>query len=144
MRITVYTDGGARGNPGPAAIGVVLKKDGRTIKKYGEAIGEATNNQAEYQAIIFALKKAKLLFGKAKAKEIEMEFFADSELAVKQLNHEYKIKEKELQPLFLKIWNLTIDFKNVSFSHIPREKNKEADVLVNEALDNQGKEQKLL
>ncbi|MBU1136746.1 ribonuclease HI family protein [Patescibacteria group bacterium] len=144
MKLSIYTDGGARGNPGPAAIGVVLKKDGQTIKKYGEAIGEATNNQAEYQAIIFALKKAKLLFGKAKAKEIEMEFFADSELAVKQLNHEYKIKEKELQPLFLKIWNLTIDFKNVSFSHIPREKNKEADVLVNEALDNQGKEQKLL
>jgi len=142
MKLLIYADGGARGNPGPAAVGVVLKKDGQTIKKYGEYIGEATNNQAEYQAIIFGLKKTKLLFGKKKAKEIELEFLTDSELAARQLNHKYKIKEKELQPLFLKIWNLTIDFKNVSFSHILREKNKEADALVNEALDSQSREQK--
>jgi len=142
--IQIYTDGGARGNPGPAAVGVVIKKDGQTIKKYGECLGEATNNQAEYQAIIFALKKAKLLFGKKKTKEMDLEFLTDSELIVKQLNHEYKIKEKELQPLFLKVWNLLVDFKNVIFIHIPREKNKEADALVNEALDGQGREQKLL
>lgn len=144
MKITIYTDGGSRGNPGPSAIGVVIYKENQIIKTYSEFIGKATNNETEYQAVIFALKKAKLLFGKGKAKEMEIEFLMDSELAVKQLNHEYKIKEERLQLLFIKIWNSILDFKTVSFKHIPREKNKEADRLVNEALDNQGREQVLL
>ncbi len=144
MKITIYTDGGARGNPGPAAIGVVIIQNGQTIKKYSEFIDEATNNQAEYQAVVFALKKVKLLFGKKKAKETEIEFYSDSELIIKQLNHQYKIKEEELQPLFIKTWNLMLDFKQVIFKHIPREKNKEADRLVNQALDEQGREQALL
>ena len=144
MEITIYTDGGARNNPGPAAIGVVIQKQGQTLKKYNEFIGEATNNEAEYQAIIFALKKAKLLFGKKKTKEMEIELYSDSELAIKQLNHDYKIKETNLQPLFIKVWNLTIDFKQVSFKHILREKNKEADRLVNQALDEQERTQTLL
>jgi len=144
MKITIYTDGGARGNPGPAAIGAVIIQNGQIIKKYSEFIDEATNNQAEYQAVIFALKKVKLLFGKKKAKETEIEFYSDSELIIKQLNHQYKIKEEELQPLFIKTWNLILDFKQVIFKHIPREKNKEADRLVNQALDEQGREQALL
>lgn len=144
MEITIYTDGGARNNPGPAAIGVVIQKQGQTLKKYNEFIGEATNNEAEYQAIVFALKKAKLLFGKKKTKEMEIEICSDSELAIKQLNHDYKIKETNLQPLFIKVWNLTIDFKQVSFKHILREKNKEADRLVNQALDEQERTQTLL
>ena len=144
MKITIYTDGGSRGNPGPSAIGVVIYKENQIIKTYSEFIGEATNNETEYQAVIFALKKAKLLFGKKKAKEMEIEFLMDSELAVKQLNHEYKIKEERLQLLFIKIWNSILDFKTVSFKHIPREKNKQADRLVNEALDNQGREQTLI
>ncbi len=144
MKITIYTDGGSRGNPGPAALGVVIAQEGQIIKKYGQAIGQATNNQAEYQAVIFALKKVKLLFGKKKAKEMEIEIKVDSELLAKQLNHQYKIKEKDLQPLFIKVWNLTLDFKKVSFKHIIREKNKEADRLVNQALDNQNREQVLL
>lgn len=144
MEITIYTDGGARNNPGPAAIGVVIQKQGQTLKKYNEFIGEATNNEAEYQAIVFALKKAKLLFGKKKTKEMEIEICSDSELAIKQLNHDYKIKETNLQPLFIKVWNLTIDFKQVSFKHILREKNKEADRLVNQALDEQERTQVLL
>ncbi len=142
--IQIYADGGSRGNPGPAAVGVVISKDGQTIKKYGEVIGEATNNQAEYEAVIFALKKAKLLFGKKETKEMELEVLMDSELVVKQLNRQYKIKEKDLQPLFIKIINLILDFKRVNFSHIPRQENKEADRLLNEALDNEGKNQKLL
>ena len=144
MQIIIQTDGGSRGNPGPAAVGAIILQQGQILKKYGESIGQATNNQAEYQAVIFALKKVKLLFGKKKAKEMEIEIKIDSELVVRQLNHEYKIKEKELQPLFLKIWNLILDFKSVSFKHIRREENKEADQMVNQALDNQGREQSLL
>jgi len=144
MKIIIYTDGGSRGNPGPSAIGVAIYKEDQSIKTYSEFIGEATNNETEYQAVVFALKKAKLLFGKKKAKQMEIEVLMDSELAVKQLNHEYKIKEKRLQLLFIEIWNLILDFKEVSFKHIPREKNKEADRLVNQALDNQDREQVLL
>jgi ribonuclease HI len=139
MKLIIHTDGGARGNPGPAAIGVVITQEGQILKKYSEFIGEATNNQAEYQAVIFALKKVKLLFGKKKAKAMEIEIMVDSELVAKQLNHQYKIKEKDLQPLFLKVWNLMLDFEQVSFQHVPREKNKEADRLVNQALDTQEK-----
>ena len=137
MKITIYTDGGARGNPGPAAIGVIIQKEGQILKKYSQCIGQTTNNQAEYQAIIFALKKIKLLFGKKKAKTMEIEICLDSELIAKQLNHQYKIKEKDLQPLFLKIWNLILDFSQLDFKYIPRQQNKEADRLVNQALDAQ-------
>lgn len=129
-KIVIYTDGGARGNPGPAAIGVIVGD-----KEYGEYIGEKTNNQAEYEAAIFALKKVKQLIGKKKSKEAEVEVRLDSELVVNQLAGEYKIKEPELQPLFLQVWNLRLDFKKVSFIHIPREKNRRADRLVNSVLD---------
>lgn len=139
MKTIIYTDGGARNNPGPAAIGAVVTQDGQTLKKYSHFIGRATNNQAEYEAVIFALKKVKLLFGKKKAKTMEIEIRLDSELVAKQLNHQYKIKEEELQPLFLKAWNLVLDFEQVNFKYIPRQQNKEADRLVNQALDNQEK-----
>ena len=129
-KLTIYTDGGARGNPGPAAIGAVVGN-----KKYGEYIGETTNNVAEYKALAFALKKAKALLGKKKAKETEVECYMDSELLTKQLTGQYKIEDEGLQPLWLEIWNLKLDFKKVDFHHIPREKNKEADKMVNEALD---------
>ena len=144
MRIIIQTDGGSRGNPGPAAVGAIISQEGQILKKYGESIGQATNNQAEYQAVIFALKKVKLLFGKKKAKEMEIEIKVDSELIVKQLNHEYKIKEKDLQLLFIKIWNLILDFNSVSFKYVRREENKEADQMVNQALDNEDREQSLL
>lgn len=134
-KITIYTDGGSRGNPGPAAIGVVIMSNNQVVKKYGEFIGQATNNVAEYQAVIFALKKAKLLFGKKKAKDLEIDFRVDSELVEKQMNHRYKIKEKSLVPLFIQTWNLVMDFGQVTFSHVLRGRNKEADVLVNAALD---------
>lgn len=129
-KLVIYTDGGARGNPGPAAIGVVVGK-----KSYGEAIGNTTNNVAEYRAVIFGLKKAKSLLGGKKAEEAEIEVRADSELIVSQLNGDYKIKEESLKPLFIDIWNLKQDFKSVVFTHVPREKNREADRLVNQALD---------
>src|SRR3990172_7643680 len=131
-KITMFTDGGSRNNPGPAAVGVYIETLG---KKYAEYIGEKTNNEAEYEALIFGLKKIKALIGKAKAKNTGIECFLDSELAVKQLNHKYKLTEKHIQELFLKIWNLMLDFKLVKFYHITREKNKIADALVNKALD---------
>jgi len=136
MKFIIYTDGGARGNPGPAAIGVVLcDEKGTVIKKYSEAIGEATNNEAEYQAVIFALKKIKQLWRKEEIKKSQIEMRLDSELVAKQLSHEYKIKESNIQPLFLKVWNLMLDFGQIKFKSIPREENKEADKLVNRALD---------
>lgn len=133
-KITAYTDGGARGNPGPAAIGAVITIDGEE-KRYGEAIGKTTNNVAEYQAVIFALKKIKLLIGKEKAKSAEIEIKADTELVVKQMKGEYKIKNEGLRDYFIELWNLTQDFKKVTFTHVLRGENRGADKLVNQALD---------
>lgn len=129
-KLIVHTDGGSRGNPGPAAIGVVIGG-----KEYGEYLGVTTNNQAEYQAVIFALKKMKQILGKKKTKETEVVFKVDSELIVKQINGQYKILEPELQPHFLEIWNARLDFKKVEFMHVPREENKIADRIVNHVLD---------
>lgn len=130
-KIVMYTDGGSRGNPGPAGIGVYIETLG---KKYGECIGKKTNNEAEYLALIFGLKKLKQLLG-AKAKQFTIQCYLDSELVVKQLNHEYKLKDSRIQAFFIEIWNLSLDFKIVEFAHVFREKNKIADSLVNEALD---------
>lgn len=136
-KIIIYTDGGSRGNPGPAAIGVVFcNEKGELIKKYSQFLGHITNNEAEYQAVIFALKKFKALFGKKLAQNSEIEIRTDSELLVKQLNGQYKILEPRIQSLFITIWNLKIDFKKINFKLIPREKNQEADRLVNETLNN--------
>ncbi|MCK4454141.1 ribonuclease HI family protein [Candidatus Parcubacteria bacterium] len=144
-KIIIYTDGGSRGNPGPSAIGVVISDEkGNRLKEYSQYLGDdLTNNEAEYQAVIFALKKIKLLFGKKTAYNSEIEINSDSQLLVKQMNGEYKILEPNIQPLFLKVWNLKIDFKKLTFKSIPREQNKEADRLVNEALDSQNKVRKL-
>jgi len=136
-KITIHTDGGSRGNPGPAAVGVVI--EGLTgTHEYGEYIGETTNNEAEYRAVIFALKKLKSLIGSDKSKESLVEFALDSELVVKQLNKEYKLKDKNIQNFFIEIWNLTFDFGDVTFRHIPREENTEADRIVNQVLDREG------
>lgn len=133
-KIIIYTDGGARGNPGPAAIGVVIHFSD-CVKSYEEAIGNATNNVAEYKAVIFGLKKTKALLGGEKAEQAELEIRSDSELIVHQLNGKYKIKEDELKMLFVGVWNAKQEFHSVQFVHIPREKNEDADKLVNRALD---------
>ncbi len=136
MRYILYTDGGSRGNPGPAALGAVIcNEKGEPLKKYGEPLGETTNNEAEYQALIFGLKKLKQVFGKKAMAEALVEVRMDSELIVNQLNHKFKIEEPNLQKLFLRVWNLMLDFGPIEFTAIPREQNKEADRLVNEALD---------
>lgn len=129
-KLISYTDGGARGNPGPAAIGGVLQNEnGETVAEFGEAIGEATNNQAEYQAIIKALEKAQELGAQ------EVEAYLDSELVVRQLNGEYKVKHANMKPLFEEAQGLVGKFKKVTFAHVFREDNVRADELLNEVLD---------
>ena len=135
VKAIIYCDGGARNNPGPASIGIVINLRGK--KEYSEFIGRATNNQAEYRAVVFALKKVKQLIGKEKSKDLEVVIKSDSELLINQLNGRYKIEDKDLQSLFFEIWNLKPDFKKVEFIQIPREENKEADLLVNQELNNQ-------
>lgn len=141
QHIIIYTDGGSRGNPGPAAFGVVLKYNGEK-KEYGEFMGVATNNQAEYQGVVFGLRKVKQLIGKERAGETQVEVRSDSELLVKQLNGEYKVLDEHIQKLWMEIWNLKLDFKEVIFKHIFREDNSEADRMVNVTLDQE--ERKLL
>ena len=144
-KFTIFTDGGSRGNPGVSAIGVVICNErSQEIKKFGEYLGDnLTNNDAEYSAIIFALKKFRSLFGKALTEITDIEIKSDSELVVKQLNGEYRLTDPKIQQFFIEIWNLKFDYKSVKFKHIPREKNKEADRLVNEVLDQQEKNQSL-
>lgn len=135
-KFIIHTDGGARGNPGPAAIGAVIEAaDGSLKKEYADFIGETTNNDAEYQAVIFALKKLKLLIGKKTAGEVVVEVRVDSELLERQLNGHYKIMDKTIQKHFLELWNLKIDFADIIYKHIPRENNRGADRLVNAVLD---------
>jgi ribonuclease HI len=136
--LIIFTDGGARGNPGPAAVGVIIKNSqGERITGFGQTIGQATNNVAEYQAVISALicllGKPEILTG---IKNIE--FFLDSTLVVNQLNGKYKIKDPKLKNLIIKIKDLEKKFSQTFFYHfIPRTKNYQADVLVNQALDKQ-------
>ena len=145
-KFIIYTDGGSRGNPGQAAIGfVIYNEKEQELKKYGEYIGDnLTNNEAEYRAVIIALKKFKSLFGNKLAENTEIEIRSDSELMVMQLNGEYKIMDEKIQKFFIEVWNLKLDFKHVKFKKIPREKNGVADRVVNETLDGNRKNQTLI
>ncbi|MEM9336978.1 MAG: ribonuclease HI family protein [Patescibacteria group bacterium] len=136
QKITMFTDGGARGNPGPAGIGVqIVDESGTVLKEVSQAIGNSTNNYAEYQAVMVGLQTLKQHFGK-QTKDMEFEVKLDSELVKKQLNAEYQIKEPGLVPMFIEIHNLRVaNFPQLTLTHIPREKNKEADRLANEAMD---------
>ncbi len=126
----LFTDGGARGNPGPAGIGGVLynSKD-EVVADFSVYLGETTNNQAEYKALLKGLELA------LENKVEDLECFLDSELVVKQLNREYKVKNKDLALLFVKAWNLSLSFRKITFQHVYREQNKAADALANEAMD---------
>lgn len=137
--LIIYTDGGARGNPGPAAIGVFIVDDkGLEITRFGKTIGLATNNVAEYIAVISALEWIKQSQeARIKNKELKIEnikFFLDSKLVVNQLNGIFKIKEAHLRELIIKIRQLERGVGvNIFYVHIPREKNKIADGLVNDS-----------
>lgn len=132
----LYADGGSRGNPGPAALGAVICSGAdEKIKSYGQYLGEKTNNEAEYEAVIFVLKKLKQLIGGEAARKARVLVRSDSELLVSQMNHLYKIETDHIGKLFLAVWNLMTDFQEVRFEHVPREQNREADRLLNEVLD---------
>ncbi|AOV98973.1 ribonuclease HI family protein [Dehalococcoides mccartyi] len=129
-KIIINTDGASRGNPGPASIGVTLK-DGKNnlVACISKAIGHATNNQAEYQALLAGLEKAASLGAK------ELEIRSDSELLVKQIKGEYRMKNEGLKPLFSKSVSLLGRFERYQIKYIPRAQNSEADALANKALD---------
>lgn len=129
MRATLHTDGGARGNPGPAGIGYVLVLDGGELLEEGAYIGEATNNQAEYTALLRGMERAYT------EKVDHLVCYLDSELLVRQLTGRYRVKDAKLKPLFVQAQELRRRFVSVEFHHIVREKNKHADRLVNAALD---------
>lgn len=131
--LRLYTDGGARGNPGPAGAAAIIKSLDEGGEKKVAALKHffprATNNQAEYEAVILGLREAKKLGAE------EVELVMDSELAVKQLRGEYRVKNPELAKKFLEIYNLSQSFKKFSVRHILRERNKEADALVNKVIN---------
>lgn len=127
--VTTYTDGGARGNPGPAGIGVVIKEGDKTLEEFGAYIGHATNNQAEYSALLAGMERAR------KHTDTELHCVLDSELVVKQLNGEYKVKSDHLKKLVHQVKAQEQHFRRVSYEHTLRAGNKRADELVNEALD---------
>lgn len=130
MRAKLFTDGGARGNPGPAAYGYVLEsEDGTVLAAHGERIGVATNNVAEYSALIAGLEKALELSIPV------IEVVSDSELLVKQMTGEYRVKNAALQELSIRAARLARQIGSVSYTAVRREHNELADRLVNEALD---------
>lgn len=131
--LNIYTDGGARGNPGPAAYGVVIKTNqGKTIYEESKAIGIATNNEAEYQGLIAALK----WLNQAQLKVDSYNFYLDSRLVVKQMQGEFKVKANNLKPLWQKAKKLAKNLPGkIKYQHIPRDKNVAPDKLLNQALD---------
>lgn len=129
-RIEIYIDGGSRGNPGPAGIGVViLDERGKKIKDIAKYIGETTNNIAEYNALLYGLEEVLII----RADEILINM--DSELVAKQLSGDYRVKDSNIKPLFERALNMLKSFKSFEIKHIEREKNKEADKLVNKAIN---------
>ena len=131
-KIIIYTDGGARNNPGPAGAGVIIFDGAKKIAEVKTFLGNQTNNWAEYEAVALALQEAKRR-GLAK-REIEMRL--DSQLVAEQLSNNYQVKEETLWPQYMKVHNLLVaHFKKHTFTYIPREQNEEADALVNQAID---------
>lgn len=129
----IYTDGGARGNPGHAGVGIVIQDGNKeTIKEINKYLGETTNNQAEYRAVIFALE---WILKNKKQSFVEVTHFLDSQLIEQQLKGNYKVKNEGLKPLFIMVIELVKKIGTVKFVHVPREKNKRADELVNQAID---------
>jgi len=152
-RLIIHTDGGARGNPGPAAIGVVIEQEGKIIHEFGKKIGETTNNVAEYTAVIEALRFLKKtgdnepaptqIYSNRGEQGTKINFFLDSKLVVEQLNGNYKIKDSKLRELSLQVRMIEQDLSAdrqklgsvITYAYVPREQNKRADLMVNQALD---------
>jgi len=134
MKLEIFTDGGCSGNPGPAAIGVVIKQGAKTIQTFARDIGQGTNNIAEYTALIFALQEALIL----KADEVSVK--TDSELMAKQVSGEYAVKHENIKPLFHQVKHLITGFKSFQITHVPREQNAQADALVRQVLKKAGQD----
>lgn len=135
MRFTIYGDGGSRGNPGPAGSGAIIRNEaGETVGTVSEFLGTTTNNVAEYTAILRALE---LLAGmlEGKAKDAEVHVCMDSMLVIRQMKGEWKIKHPNMKPLAARVSELVRQFGSVTFEHVYREHNKDADRLANEAMD---------
>ncbi len=132
---TIHADGGSRGNPGPSASGYVIEGGAIQPIHHGQYLGITTNNVAEYTAAILGLIRLKSLIGTEQARGAHVRIMSDSELLVRQMNGEYKVKDANLKKLFVDLSNARQDFAQVSFSHIRREYNQAADRMVNEALD---------
>jgi ribonuclease HI len=129
-RVRVYSDGAARGNPGPAGAGAVLVDPaGHVIDKLGKFLGKQTNNYAEYMGLLLGLRRARTLGVR------EVEVFADSELMIRQLGGRYQVKSRSLKPLYDEAVRLLNDFSRVKLVHVPREMNEAADVMSNRAID---------
>jgi ribonuclease HI len=129
-RVTIFSDGAARGNPGPAGAGAVLTgDDGRVLVEVCRYLGETTNNQAEYRALLLALEQALEIDASS------VSIFADSELMVKQIKGEYRVKNEGIKPLFEQAVKLLRGFQDYTIAHVPRDQNKHADKLANLAID---------
>ena len=132
MKVEVFCDGASRNNPGEAGIGVVIRSGGKVVLEIADYIGQTTNNVAEYMALIRGLEEALLLGAR------EASFFCDSELLVKQINGEYRVKNEGLKPLHLHAKKLILKFKKFEINHTRREKNAHADELANKGIDEHG------
>lgn len=132
MKLTIYADGGSRGNPGPSASGIVIKDEHGAIRDaFGEFLGHQTNNYAEYMAVILGMQKAEELGA------TELDIIVDSKLVCEQLNQNWKVKHPNIAQLFVRAWNQMQKFKKVTIRHTERANNKEADAEVNKVLDAQ-------
>lgn len=129
MTLTIHIDGAARGNPGPAAFGVVISRDGQLLAEEKQFIGKTTNNVAEYVALLYALRRA-LQFGARR-----LHIFSDSELLVRQMTGVYQVRDAKLRQLYEQAQELIGQFDEVQLTHVPRKQNRRADKLCNQALD---------
>ncbi len=136
--LTIFVDGACSGNPGEAAIGIVIKDKEGIVKEISKDIGQATNNIAEYMALIYALQEALML------KADRLKIFTDSELMYKQVTGTYQVKQDHIKSLFDQVKHLFKGFKHIDITHVPREKNKEADKLATDVLKNLKKQAKMV
>lgn len=139
MQFTLYADGGARGNPGPAGAGaVVFDSMGKRVVEVADYLGETTNNVAEYEAVLRGLKALVAEYEGAFLRSVPLEIRMDSKLVIEQLKGAYRVKHPNLVPRYLEVKNMiTRNFTTVRFTHVPREQNKDADELANRAMDRQ-------
>ena len=129
QNLAAYTDGASKGNPGPAGFGYLIEQEGMTLEECGEYIGETTNNVAEYRGFVAVLARLKQLGA------TDISIYSDSELAVRQINKQYRVKNEGLKPLYEEVMHLLAAFHSYRVMHIPREKNSRADRLANRARD---------